>query len=276
VVDAEVALVWDAPSWWALQSRVMPAPVSYLDGARAVHRALWRAATTADFARPGADLSRYRLVLVPHLYAVSDEAATTLADYVAGGGTLVVWYLSGTVDLDLRIRLGGYAGAFADLLGIRVQEFHPLPGGVTVQLSTGDTGSAWSEHLHVTSAQVHAGYIGGALDGLPAITHHAHGAGTAWYVSTALDDTGLDRLLAAVLARAGLPASGVLPEVEGGLPGVELVRRRNGETSWLFAINHTDETRDVPAKGVDLVTGADTGGCLRLAPGGYAVVREAR
>jgi beta-galactosidase len=266
VVDADVAILWDAPSWWALQSRSMPAPVDYLDGVRAVHRCLWRAGITTDFARPGADLSGYRLVVVPLLYCIDDEGAAAVARYVAGGGTLLVSYLSGTVDEDLLIRLGGYAGAFADVLGIRVQEFHPLPDGGTVELTTGDVGSQWSEDLQTRSARVHAGYAGGVLDGRPAITRNSYREGTAWYVSTALDDAGLDRLFGTVLAEAGVPAT-------GRAPGVEVVRRRMGGTDVLFAVNHTDRDADVEVDGVDLVTGADVTGSIRLTPGGYAVVR---
>jgi beta-galactosidase len=268
VVDADVAILWDAPSWWALQSRSMPAPVDYLGGVRAVHRALWRAGTTTDFALPGDDLSGYRLVVVPHLYAVDGRTAANLARYVADGGTLVVTYLSGTVDEDLRVHLGGYAGAFAEVLGIRVEEFHPLAEDGVVRLTTGDTGSSWSEDLRTTTAEVVAGYAEGPLDGRPAITRNAYGDGTAWYVSTALDDPGLDRLLTEVRAGAGIPTA-------EPTDGVEVVHRRMSGTEMLFAINHTGVDRDVPADGVDLVTGADVTGSVRLGPGGYAVVRLA-
>jgi beta-galactosidase len=269
MIDADVAVMFDAPSWWALQSPSMPAPVDYLGGVQAVHGALWRCGITTDVVRPGGDLSGYRVLCVPHLYAVDDAAAAVVEAFVAAGGTVVVWYLSGTVDTDLRLRLGGYAGAFAGLLGIRVEEFHPLPAGTPTRLSTGDTGSHWSEDLQLISAEAHAHHVGGPLDGRPAITRNSHGSGTAWYVSTALDDPAMDRLLATVLAEAGVPPAGTVP-------GVEVVRRRSGATSWLFAVNHTDAPHDVPADGLDVVTDTDVTGTIRLNPGTHAVIRLPR
>ena len=50
-----------------------------------------------------------------------------MTSYVEGGGTLAVWYLSGTADTAGRIHLGGYAGALHDVLGVRVEELHPQP-----------------------------------------------------------------------------------------------------------------------------------------------------
>jgi beta-galactosidase GanA len=84
---------------------------------------------------PGTDLSRYRLVVVPGLYMVSDADAQAITDYVSGGGRLVVTYFSGIVDERDRIRLGGYPGAFRDVLGVLAEEFGPLKPGVTVDLS---------------------------------------------------------------------------------------------------------------------------------------------
>jgi beta-galactosidase len=43
---------------------------------------------------------------------------------------------------------------------------------------------------------------------------------------------------------------------------------------WLFLLNHGDTTRDIPARGLDLLTGTRADGTLPLAPGAVAVVRE--
>jgi beta-galactosidase len=58
------------------------------------------------------------------------------------------------------------------------------------------------------------------------------------------------------------------------VPGVEVVRRRGDATSYLFVINHTDESATIPTQGVDLLTGRAVTGKLDLAPGDVAVVRE--
>jgi beta-galactosidase len=190
------------------------------------------------------------------LYLISDEAAASLAAYVEGGGQLVVGYFSGIVDPDVRVRLGGYPGAFTELLGVRVEEFHPLPSDGFAELSSGGRGRLWSEDVHVLSAEVVDRYVGGVLDGKPAITRRSVGAGTAWYVSTELDDQTAARLF-------GLSPS-----------AVETVRRRAGDTTWTFLLNHGDAEVVVPADGVELVSGATVNGSVAVPAGGYAVVKS--
>ena len=70
------------------------------------------------------------------------------------------------------------------------------------------------------------------------------------------------------MAEAGVAPAAVPPA------GVEVVRRRSSEGSWLFVLNHTDEHREVDAAGHDLVSGVDVGPTVRLAPHTAAVVRE--
>lgn len=75
-------------------------------------------------------------------------------------------------------------------------------------------------------------------------------------------------LLAEILAGAQLHPGG-LP------PGVEVVRRRAGETTWLFVLNHTEAPVEVPATGLELVAARPVNVSLAVPPGGYAVVRQA-
>jgi beta-galactosidase len=266
-VEASVAVLWDDQAWWALQGPGLPSPdLDYLATVRSVHAALWRVGVTADVIGPGDDLSGYRLVLVPSLYLLSDETAKSIRSFVEIGGSLVVWFLSGIADLDNRIRLGGYPAAFRDVLGVRVEELHPV---AEVTLSNGDTGRVWSELVRLDGAETVASYTSGPLAGQAAITCHRYGAGLAWYISTQLDDGGLGRFLASAVT-----ASGVEPASPKAGPGVEVVRRGTAERSWLFAINHTDETCEIPGTGRELVTGREVSGRLRLGPGAVAVLQE--
>jgi len=56
-------------------------------------------------------------------------------------------------------------------------------------------------------------------------------------------------------------------------PGVEAVRRRRGDRSWLFLANHTEQPQTVRAVGHDLV-GDRAVDAVQLEPGDVAVVRE--
>ncbi len=263
-VACDVAILWDYESWWAQELDARPSvDLTYLDEIRAWHRTLWRAGITVDLVHPAADLSGYRAVFAPSLYLVTDESAANVTTYVESGGTLVVGPFSGIVDEHDHVRLGGYPGAFRDLLGVRVEEFFPLASGQTVRLSDGGTGLVWSELAHSTSADVVASYAGGALDGGPAITRN----GRAWYVGTRLDGPSRASLLARVCADAGVVATGTTP-------GVETVRRRSTDASYLFLLNHDDRDATVAATGLDLLSGSQYAGAVLVPAGGVVVLRE--
>ncbi|MEU4622138.1 beta-galactosidase [Actinoplanes sp. NPDC023801] len=259
-VEADVALLFSWESWWSAEGEARPSQaVTYLDQVHAAHGALRELGVTTDVIAPDADLSRYKLVVVPGLYMVSDTDAQAIADYVAGGGRLVVTYFSGIVDERDRIRLGGYPGAFRDVLGVLAEEFAPLKPGDTVTLSNGQAATLWTERLRTTTASVIATYEDGPMAGVPAITRNDFGAGTAWYVATKTD------------------MSEILSEAAGSTAGKsdkEVVRRRGEGRSYLFVINHGTDTVHHPARGTDLITGEEVDGVLTVRGGGVGVVRE--
>ncbi|MEU0096562.1 beta-galactosidase [Kribbella sp. NPDC006257] len=261
-VEAEVAILWDAESWWATQGPALPSPqIDYLAAVQAAHRQLWNLGVPTDFAQPSSDLTAYRAVIVPSLYLVSDEAAAALSRYADGGGQLLITSLSGIADPTTQIRLGGYPGAFRELLGIRVEEFQPVDG--RIELDTGAIAEGWSERVLLEGAEAIAHYQGGTLDGMPAITRHAN----AWYTSTWLTDPAYEALMEQVVRAAGITPPG-LPR------GVEVVTRRAGDTQYRFVLNHTTEPAGLPYGGFDLVTGEVTGDRFTVPAGGWAVLRN--
>ncbi|PZG12003.1 beta-galactosidase, partial [Micromonospora craterilacus] len=269
-VEASVALAVDAASGWALRHPGLPSTrLDHHDEVAAAHRALWHAGYGCDVVVPGDPLDGYRLLVLPALYLVGDATAGWVREHVQRGGHLLATYLSGAADEHARVRLGGYPGALRDVLGVRAEEFHPLADGDHVRLADGGTGRIWAETLHLAGADVVTSYAGGLLDGLPAVTRHRSGAGTAWYVSTRPDDDTYRRLLDRAARAAG--ATPVYPDAPAG---VEAVRRRGDDASWLFLFNHTDRDQRVPARGVELLTGAPVDEAVTLPPGGVAVLRE--
>lgn len=268
-VRAEVAIVYDWQSHWACELDSHPSvDVTGMDRVRAHYRALWERGVAVDFVPPDADLTGYRLVLVPTLYMVADTAARRLHDFVTGGGTALVTYFSGIVDTNDHIRLGGYPGAYRDLLGISTEEFYPLQEGETVRLDDGSVADVWTEHTHLRGAEAVTHYADGPLAGVPAVTRHRAGAGVAWYAGTRLDDPAVGRLTERLLAE-----SGVEP-VAATRPGVEVVRRHGEDASYLFVINHTGTEARVAATGTELLTGTTVKGHVTVPAGGVAVVRE--
>ncbi|WP_236243750.1 beta-galactosidase [Streptomyces sp. CC228A] len=269
-VAAEVAVLHDWHSWWAVQQEGMPSrEVAYPDVVRAWHRALWENGYATDFAHPEHGLSGYRMVVVPQLYLLSDAAVAGLVAYVAGGGTLVSGFLTGVADPDDRVRPGGMDARLRRLFGIRVlHEWWPLDRGERVACD-GFDGTLWSEELEAAGdAEVAAAYRGGELDGLPAVLRR----GRAWYVSTLPEPAALRALLARAAGEAG-----VRPVLEGLPELVEAVRRGG----LLFVLNHGRKPVRVPLPAAgggvyrDVLTGAAVAGSVELERYGAVVLREA-
>ena len=268
-VRNDVAMIFDWQAWWGAELDSHPTQdLAYLDQAHALYRALWERGVGVDFVGPDGALDGYRLVLVPTLYTVTDATAERVRTAAESGSTVLVTYFSGIVDEHDHVRLGGYPGAFRDLLGVWVEEFVPLRLGEVVRLDDGTTADLWTEHLHLRGAEAVTSYADGPLAGVPAVTRHAVGTGTAWYAACRLDASGTSGLVDRLLEEAG-----VAP-VAATRPGVEVARRRSGDRSWLFVINHTDAPATVPAGGHDLVADRAVDGTVEVGPGAVAVVRE--
>ncbi|MGH8918205.1 MAG: beta-galactosidase, partial [Actinomycetes bacterium] len=190
-VQADVAVLFDWEAWWAADQQSHPTgELHYTDAPQRWHRALTELGATADVVHPSAHLTGYRLVIVPTLYSCTDESAANVAAFTAAGGHVLVTYFSGIVDEADHIRLGGYPGAFRELLGVRSEEFVPLLPGRTVTLDDGSVSDMWTELLTAPDAEVLASYVDGPLPGTPALTRRAMGAGAAWYLGTRLDEAG--------------------------------------------------------------------------------------
>ena len=263
---ADVAVVWDWESWWALELAWRPSvDLGYRERVGEFYTRLFDAHLTCDFVAPGQDLAGYRLVVVPSLYLTTPPAAAVLSAYVADGGTLVVSYFSGIVDEHDTIHPGAHPGALRDVLGVEVEEFLPLRAGETVGVG-GLRGDVWAEDVRLHGAEAVLSYVDGPAAGGPAVTRHRAGEGTAWYVSTRLCGDDLAAVLRDVYRDAGLePAD--LPR------DLEVVRRHGAEAEYLFAINHTGADVELAASGTDLLTGESHSGRLTVAAGTVVVLR---
>ncbi|MFC7303754.1 beta-galactosidase [Streptomyces monticola] len=270
---ARIAVLHDWDAWWAgEQDGRLSRLVRYEEVLRAWHRALWEAHLATDFAHPEAELGHYAMVVVPHLYLLTDTAIEGLLAYVRDGGTLVCGFHTGAADADDRIRPGGMDERLRELFGIRtVHEWWPLDAGESVALDAPESvasgafrGTLWSEELQIRpDADVLAAYKGGELDGLPAVLRK----GRAWYLSTLPEPDALRELLAGAAAGAG-----VRQELAGLPAGVEAVRRGD----LLFLLNHGREPVRVRVPGIhhDVLTGAAVRDRIELARYDVAVLKQ--
>lgn len=269
VRPARAAIVFDDEAGWALHKGVKPNnELTYGRSLRDWHRALWRRNLGVDVISPWNDLSGYDTVIAANLFLVSDENAARMARFAEEGGSLVVTANSGIVDTDNQVRLGGYPGAFRDVLGAWSEEVHPLQAGESFLLDTGWTGTDWTEHVRVEQADVLARYVGGPVGGAPAITSRSFpSGGRAVYVSAGLDSDSV-----AALARS------LMPSIDGpDLPeGIEMLVRESDTEEFVFFINHGSTDARIAGAGVEMLTGTHVVDVLDVPGGAARVLRRPR
>ena len=230
---AEVAMIFDYQSWWALSQRNLPSTsISYPELAHDWYRALWDLGVRVDFLAPGSsaqELSKYKMVLTPMLYLLSAEAQQQLINYLLSGGSLVASYFTGISDQVDAVKLGGYGGELVrEHLGVFVDEFAPVRLGEKVSLSNDMVGSEWSQFAQSTSATTLATYATGPAAGSTALARSSRGRD--WYVGTRLDDASNKQFYKGILDQLGI-------EPLGG-EGIEVIRRGHLE----IQIDHNSNT----------------------------------
>ena len=265
-VRTDVAIWWDWQSWWAMSLEFRPtADLDYREQVFAAYAALWRDGRVVDAVGPASDLSGYRVLVVPSAFMLEEDVARRLHHWVEGGGHLVVGPFSAVVDETEAVYPQGFLGPLREVLGVWVDEYHPLATGAAIALDDGSTADLWSEAVVADGAEVLARFAAGPDAGGPALTRRVVGAGSAWYLATRLDEDALGALLTRVLGDAGVRRGHALPT------GVEVVTRTTGAEDFVFVLNHTEQPVVVPVPGTDLLTGA-TARETAVGPGGVAVI----
>jgi len=226
-------------------------------------------ASAIDIVPPTSALSRYRLVVAPHLHILDDDTALKLDAYVRAGGHLVLGPRSGMKNRDSALLPSHQPGPLSALLGAHVEEYYALES--PVRLEPAGEARIWAEWLATDADDVEVllryGACNGWLDGQPAVVTRRHGAGRITYVGAWLDDATMKRLAKQWIAESGT-SSVAVPE------GVEFCRRVGPRGDVFICINHTRHPKTVelavPVR--DLLGGQTYSGQVTLAEYGVAVL----
>ena len=276
-VRAQVAMLISYESLWALGQQPHTtgerSPWSYVEEC---YRPLYRRNVPCDVLAVDADLSGYRLVVVPAPYLAGEALAARLDAYVAGGGVLVVTVRAGSKGVSNLWHTVPLPGPLARLLGVTVREWDSLGAGeenrVALALPGGSRTcrvSDWCEMLEPDDATPLARYLDDFYAGAVAATTRAHGAGRAIYAGTRGAEL-LDAVLDHALDMAGVDALLTAPE------GVEVAARVGEGYRLLFVLNYTarEQTVDLPPGCTDPVTARALSGALMVAPWDARIVRQ--
>ena len=274
-VRAEVAMVLSYDARFALEIQPHNPGFSYPDQFQALYRALHRRGVAVDVVSPTADLSPYSVVLAPNLYVLGETTAASLERFVERGGALLVTARSGVKDEGNVVVERQLPGLLANACGVVVDEYDSLPAGATNPIVLADAsvhgaaGSVWCDILTPQGSEVIGRYDGDHYAGRAALTVNAFGAGHALYLGTVANEALLDDVIERLLTLGGV---GHAPRRDDG---VEITIRLQGDTAFLFVLNHSAEARTVriDADRYRVLLGEHDGASdLTLPPYGVAVL----
>lgn len=142
-VKAPVALVFSYEAAWVVGIQPQGRSFRYLELVFETYSALRQRGLDVDILAPDADLSGYRMVVVPTLPIVPQGFAEKLA---ALGCPVLLGPRSGSKTESFRIPEGLAPGAFRDLTGVTVTRVESLRDGVA-ESAEGFTVSRWREDV---------------------------------------------------------------------------------------------------------------------------------
>jgi beta-galactosidase len=185
--------------------------VRYNDIVRLLYDRLYEMNVGCDILHPGSSgsFAQYDLIVVPALYAASDELLERLNRYVENGGHVVYTFKSGFADEHVKVRTGVQPGLIGEACGVRYSQFvEPKsvslkgdPFGVGAELNGV---SVWMELLTPTTAEVLAWYDHPHWGAYAAITENRYGKGTATYIGCLPSAAVIGKVLERACKTAGL------------------------------------------------------------------------
>ena len=243
--EKQALIVHDWQNKWALEGSCGPrnAGLGYWDELKRHYNALARAGIAVEFGDETADLTGYRLVVVPMLYLLTDDFAKKLCDFAQNGGTVVVTYWTGVVDESDLCRLGDTPYGLTELLGLRRTEIDGMYDGET-RRCTHASGCALPEAQASILCEVAVPNDTDPAESLsvyaedyfaqhPAAAVHKYGAGRAYYLASRFDED-----FYRAFYRDAAKELGLMPAWQQPLPAGVLAVKRG---SYVFVQNCTEQ-----------------------------------
>lgn len=280
-INAKVAIMMDWPNWWALEYSSGPSvDLTYLPQIEKYYQAFHEMHIPVDIVHPSFDLAPYDMVIAPCLYMVDDAAIRNIEGFVRGGGYFVTTFMSGITDEYDLVRLGGYPGAFRELLGIWVEETDALNPDRINHMEPTDTGIIRNTYecgllcdiLHTEGARILAAYRDDFYAGYPCVTENEYGKGRAIYIAS---DPALGLIME--LMKHYCQAKEIQPPIPSQ-EGIEVTVRDGAGGRYLFILNHTnaDKIVHLPEGGYyDMLKGVEAKDeTVSIGPKGVVILKQ--
>ena len=273
--DARAAILFDWENWWAIEgSAIHNCHLKYYDQVLKYYRAFYEMGISVDIVCESTCMDKkYDLIAAPCFYMCSPEFSDKVKDYVSAGGTFITTFLSGITDRTDNVILGGYPGAFRDVLGLWVEEIDGMYPDMKNSIVLND-GSQYEcgeicDLIRLESAKAIGVYGKDFYRDTPCVTVNAYGDGHAYYISTSPEHGCIRKLLSDICRSLSIPTYD-LPE------NVEAAFRIKDGKKFTFLMNHNNETvhvnLDTPYH--DIISGHRISGLVPMSPRQCMILEE--
>ena len=181
--------------------------IGYNDVVRWIYDALYQMNIECDFIWPESEnLSQYKAIFVPALYAAPDTLLQKLKQYVADGGTLVATFKTGFANENIKVSHEVQPHILGECLGVTYHQFtFPKDAGLSGNIAHKESeAKVFMELLIPKEAEVLASYKHYNWNEYAAITRNHYGKGTAVYIGCMTDDKTLKAVITAALSASGV------------------------------------------------------------------------
>jgi beta-galactosidase len=162
--------------------------------------------TTADNNKA---IRKYKLIIVPALYAANDNLLNKLNQFVKDGGHVVYTFKSGFSDENVKVRSTIQPGIINEACGISYSQF-TIPQHVSLKNDPYKVGeeqnkiNTWMELITPTTAKVLAYYDHPVWGNYAAVTQNSYGKGIATYIGCMATPALNEKILKEALIKADL------------------------------------------------------------------------
>ncbi len=245
-IRAEVAIVYDYDSLAAFRIQRQSLLLDCQSEMKKLYKPFFENNVPVDVIPAGADLSGYKIVLLPQMIVVKPEFQQQIREFAANGGTVAMTYRTAVKDTDNNLPFGRTVPVgYTELTGVEVVETEslqeldafPLEGEGAFSGEKG-RGGIFRDMLQTNGAEVLFRYGDPFYRQYAAVTRREEGAGRVYYLGCGLDEALTARLMGVLMherqiARTPSPA------------GVEIAVRGGEEQKIRLTINHNETAQRV-------------------------------
>jgi len=274
--NSKVAILFDTENKWTLDDAQGFAHGSknYTQTLHAHYKYFWDNNISVDVVTKDKEFDKYDLLVAPMLYMIDADLMTKLQTFVSNGGKLVSTYITGVVDENDLVHLGGWPPILRETFGINVLEtdtLYPNDSNIISAFNKEYRITDYCAIIESANAKTLGTYKTDFYQNTPAVTANSHGKGIAYFIAAGTGQDFLKDFYDHLCKACSLTL------VIKSEPGISIQVREGEKHRYHFVMNFSEEEKqlaiekDIP----DMITGKTfTKGKHQISKYGVCVFKE--